>query len=64
MKFYFDIIWAIAIINLTASLVASQNCSSGGLSSGTNKLTSKVDNSRKKHGTIEKVKVKWEIKSK
>ena len=64
MKFYFDIIWAIAIITLTASLVASQNCSSGGLSSGTNKLTSKVDNSRKRHGTIgsiEKVKVKWEI---
>ena len=64
MKFYFYIIWLIAIITLTSSLVASQNCSSGGLlSSGANKLTINVDNSRKRHGTVEKAKVKWTLNS-
>ena len=61
MKSFFGFIWSIVIIAFTSSSVASQNCSRGGLSSGANKLTSKVDDSGKRHGTIEEAKVKWEV---
>ena len=61
MKSYFGFILSIVIITLRSSSVASQNCSRGGLSSGANRLTSKADDSRKRHGTIEEAKVKWEV---
>jgi len=61
MKSYFGFILSIVIIALTSSSVASQNCSRGALSSGANRLTSKADDSGKRHGTIEEAKVKWEV---